>query len=587
MNATRFQSNSSCGAMPRRWRADVEEWRWGMLPGPIVALALAAGLCAAAEHAICGEIIFHNANIYTLNPDRPRAAALAVAGERIVRIGSRDEVLAGAAEGAKKIDLGGATVLPGLIDAHAHMAGLGSFALGRLDLSAARSFDEVVTAVEQRVRSAAPGEWILGGRWDHESWPDRKLPSHEALSAVSPDNPVWLTRVDGHAGLANAAAMRQAGVTRESASPAGGAILTDERGEATGVFVDNAMELIGRAAPARTDFEALVLSAQELCLAAGLTSVHDAGVSTAEIEVYRRLEADRRLKLRIYALVHGDQAVEHFARHGIHHGPRLTVRACKLYMDGAMGSRGAWLLAPYADRPTDEHGHEYCGLAVTDPSVVREIAEDAARRGYQVCTHAIGDRANREVLDVYEAVTREHGLTDHRFRIEHAQLLSPADIERFAKLGVIASMQPTHCTSDMRWVEDRVGAERARGAYAWAQLLRGGARIAAGSDFPVESHNPLLGFYAAVTRQDAEGRPAGGWRTEDRMTRDEALRAFTRDAAYAAFQEREKGALAPGMLADLTVVDRDMMTCDPRAILEAMVIRTVIGGETVYERNGG
>lgn len=582
-------------------------------------LLCAAGLtaCAIAAAPLCNAgfpsqaggpaTVFVDANIYTLDPDRPRAEALAIQDGRILAIGSRDEVLAGRGDDIETVALEGRTVLPGLIDAHCHMAGLGSFALGRLDLSATRSFDELLAAVAERAKAARPGEWILGGRWDHESWPDKRLPTHEKLSAITPNNPVWLTRVDGHAGLANAAAMSAANVSRETPHPEGGEIVRDARGEPTGLLVDNAMDRITpHIAGQVAGFADLVLKAQEICLSYGLTGVHDAGVSPAEATVYQRLAESGALKIRVYAMIHGAQAAEYFKTHGITVSPLVTVRAAKLYADGALGSRGAWLLAPYNDRPTDDAGRPYVGLAVTPPEEIRRMALDGLRRGYQVCTHAIGDRGNRETLDAYEAALASVaadvsagqpppqgadadaprraalGVVDHRFRIEHAQVLSPADIPRFSRLGVVASMQPTHCTSDMRWVVDRVGGERARGAYAWAALLRSGARIAAGSDFPVESANPMLGLHAAVTRQTVEGLPVGGWRPEQRLTREEALRACTLDAAYAAFQESELGSLSAGKLADFIVLDRDILTCDVSEIARARVLRTYVSGREVY-----
>jgi hypothetical protein len=529
------------------------------------------------------DAIYVNGNVYTLNHQRPRAEAIAVAGERIVAVGSNAEIRRLLQPETKLVDLQGRTVLPGLIDAHGHVAALGMFGLGRIDLSSAKSFDELVAVIAERVKEAKPGEWIVGGRWDHESWPDKKLPTHEKLSAVSPENPVWLTRVDGHAGLANAMAMRLAGIGRDSGAPSGGEILRGANHEPTGVFVDNAEALIGRhvTGPA-DDPEAVILKAQEMCVAAGLTGVHDAGISPRDVELYRGLAESGRLKMRVYAMISADAAVDWFEKHEPIISPRLTVRSCKLYMDGAMGSRGAWLLEPYADRQTDEKGQPYMGLAVSQPEFIRQIAEHALRHGYQVCTHAIGDHGNRAVLDAYALALSRKPTENHRFRIEHAQLLHPDDIPRFARLGVIPSMQPTHCTSDMRWVVRRVGAQRARGAYAWASLLRTGARIAAGSDFPVESHNPFLGLYAAVTRQDAQGEPAGGWLPGERMTREEALRGFTLDAAHAAFEEQQKGSLEPGKLADFIVIDRDVMTCEPREIIETRVLRTVIAGEIVY-----
>ncbi len=530
------------------------------------------------------EAIYVNANIYTVDAARPRAEAIAVSGGRILAVGSNAEVRAQIGPTTKTFDLGGRTLLPGLIDCHGHVANLGAFGLGRIDLSRVPDYQAAVAAVAQRAAETPKGQWILGGRWDHESWPGKELPTHQALSAATPDHPVWLRRVDGHAALANAKAMELAGITRETPDPPGGEIIRDGRGHATGVFVDNAMGLVQRVASGQ-DFtpEALILKAQEMCLAAGLVGVHDAGIAPAEVETYRALERDGRLKMRVYAMIRGFQAIRYFEEHPLYSGPRLTVKAAKVVIDGAMGSRGAWLLAPYADRPTNDHGDPYTGLAVTEPSVLEEIAEHALTRGYQVCTHAIGDRANREALDAYERAMKKLPRPDPRFRVEHAQLLALEDIPRFAAMGVIPSMQQTHCTSDMRWVDARVGPERARGAYAWASLLRTGARIAGGSDFPVESHNPFLGLHAAATRQNAQGQPLGGWHAEERMTREEALRSFTLDAAYASFEEGSRGSLTPGKQADFIVIDRDIMTCGPHQVLETRVLRTVIAGETVFE----
>jgi len=556
--------------------------RTGMAVAAFALLLLAPGWASAAPP----HSVYVNGNIHTADCARPRAEALAVTGDRIVAVGSSVELSRLAGPGTTTIDLGGQTVLPGLIDAHCHMAGLGSFGLGRSDLSDARSYEALVATVAEQVKKAKPGEWIRGGRWDHERWADRRLPAHAGLSAVSPDHPVWLTRVDGHAGLANAAALKLAGVTRDTPAPPGGEILKDERGEPTGVFVDNAMDLITKHLDrSGNDRAALILKAQEMCLAVGLTGVHDAGVTPAEVETYQKLAEGGQLKLRVYAMLAGRQAVEYFGAHGLLIGERLTVRAAKAYADGALGSRGAWLLAPYSDRPTDDSGKPYVGLAV-EPELIRTLAEDGLRRGYQVCTHAIGDRGNRETLAAYGAALRQTPCKDHRFRIEHAQVLALEDIPRFAELGVLPCMQPTHCTSDMRWVEARIGPQRAAGAYAWAKLRRTGLPIPGGSDFPVESHNPFLGLYAAMTREDTAGQPPGGWHPEERMTREEALRSFTRDAAYAAFEEEHKGSLQVGKLADFIVIDRDIMTCEAAEIPGTRVLLTVIGGEKVYEATG-
>jgi len=544
-------------------------------------MASAAG---AAGQVAPADSVYLGGNIYTMDAASPRAEALAIAGDRLVAVGSDEEIRRLVGEGTAVHNLGGRTVLPGLIDAHGHIGSLGLFGLGRLDLSTARSMDELVAKVSAAAKKAGAGAWVLGGRWDHESWPGKELPRHGGLSAATSDNPVWLRRVDGHAGLANAAAMRRAGVTRETVSPAGGEIIRDENGEPTGVFVDNAKGLIERVVDAPVpDAAALIDRAQQMCFEVGLTGVHDMGVSPADIEAYRGLAESGRLKLRVYALLSAPYAVAYFEDHDLLIGDRLTVRSAKLYADGAMGSRGAWLLEPYSDRPKGEDGAPYSGLALTDPARIEAVVKHALGRGYQVCTHAIGDRGNRETLDAYERALRQVPASDHRLRVEHAQLLSPADVGRFAGLEVVASMQPTHCTSDMRWVEARVGPQRAKGAYAWASLLRSGAVIAAGSDFPVESHNPFYGLHAAITREDAEGAPGGGWYPEQRMTREEALRAFTLGAAWAGFEEEKKGSLVSGKLADFVVVDRDVMVCEAGDVRGTKVLRTVVGGEVVFE----
>ncbi|GIK20495.1 MAG: amidohydrolase [Leptolyngbya sp. PLA2] len=548
-------------------------------------LAAVAVSCVASLADAQPRTVYLNANVHTMDPARPRAEAFVVESGRFVAVGSNADAIAAAGPEAERIDLREMTVLPGLIDAHGHMAGLGALGLGMLDLRLSRSYDEVVAIVAARARTTPPGEWIVGRGWDHESWPDKRLPTHDALSAAVPDHPVWLSRVDGHAGLANDAAMRLARIADDTADPPGGEIVRDAHGRATGILIDNAMPIV-RAAITGAGVgttEELLLKAQELCLAVGLTGVHDAGVGPDEIETYKCLDADGRLKMRIHAMVAAAYAPRYFEEQGIHEGPRLSVRAAKYYIDGAMGSRGAWLLDPYADRPVGPGGDAWHGLAVTQPEAIETAARHAIIHGYQLCTHAIGDRANRAVLDAYERALASSPSPDHRFRIEHAQLLHADDIPRFAALGVIPSMQPTHCTSDMRWVYARVGPERGRGAYAWASLLRTGARIAGGSDFPVESHNPFLGLHAAVTRQTAEGDPPGGWHTEQRMTGEEALRAFTLDAAYAAFWEEITGSIAPGKEADFIVIDRDALTCEPGEIPGTRVLRTVVAGETVFE----
>ncbi|MEZ6244229.1 MAG: amidohydrolase [Phycisphaerales bacterium] len=579
-----------------------------------IGLALAVlvlGVKAAPAQSV--RRVYLNAKIYTASDEAPTAEAMATENGRIVGIGSKRDVLPFIDEGVEIVDVSGRVILPGLIDAHAHMMGLGQLKVGVIDLAGTKSYEEVIDRVRARADAVPRGTWILGRGWDHELWPSGELPTHQLLSDAVPDHPVWLSRVDGHAALANAAAMKAAGIDDRTPSPEGGEILRGDDGRATGIFVDNAQPLIEGAVPphARGEDAELILAAQDMCLSAGLTGVHDMGVSPETVEVYKQLAADGRLKMRMYVLVPGQVAIEYFAQHGIYVSGRVTVRACKLYMDGALGSRGAWLLEPYADRPVDRDGDPYVGLNVVDPLFVDKVAKDANDHGYQVCTHAIGDRANRRVLDAYEfaqaiaipatsAAGESAGETtgpgagqplgsgllharNNRFRIEHAQLLDAADIPRFEDLGVLPSMQPTHCTTDMRWIEERIGRDRTVGAYAWRSLIDSGVPIASGSDFPVESHNPFLGIYAAVTRQDLEGAPAGGWHPEQRMTRAEALKSFTIWAAYAAFEEDEKGTLEVGKLADFVVIDRDIMTCEAGLIPDTKVLKTVIGGETVYE----
>ncbi len=556
-------------------------------------LALAAVLVPAlAAHA--QSQLYVNANIYTLDPDNPRAETMLVDNGLVTAIGSSEQVRTAMREQGvrvyEKFDLEGRTVIPGLIDAHGHMIGLGALGLGLLDLRAATSFDDVINIVRDRASRAPAGTWIIGRGWDNESWPDTDLPHHRLLSEAVPDHPVWLSRVDGHAGLANDRAMRAADISGSTPSPAGGEVLLDQLGEPTGVFVDAAMSLIGRHIPSGLtgSAEESILKAQEMCLAVGLTAVHDAGVSPEDIAVYRKLEAEGRLKIRIYAMLHGRDAPEYFETYGPYDNFKLSIYAAKTYMDGAMGSRGAWLLEPYTDRPTDPDGNPYTGLPAQTSADIEALAVHAFNHAYQLNTHAIGDRAVREVLDAYERALESTKdtrppQTIPRHRIEHAQLLHPDDIPRFAKLGVVASMQPTHATSDMRWVDARVGTDRAEGAYAWASLLKSGAHLALGSDFPVESHNPFLGIFAAVTRQNPDGIPAGGWHPEQRLTREEALRGFTIGAAYAAFWEDRAGTLVPGKLADFVVLDRDIMTCDAADIPGTKVLQTISAGEVLYK----
>ena len=528
-------------------------------------------------------VVLHNARIYTADPNQPTAEALAFAGGQVLAVGSGEEVLL-AFEGAERIDAGGRTVVPGFIDAHAHLMNLGASLL-QADLTGTVSKADVVERLQRFALSLPDSAWVLGRGWDQNDWPEQEFPTAADLDAAFPDRPVWIDRIDGHAAWANTAALRAAGIDPNATAPPdpeGGAILRDEQGRPTGVFIDNAEALVRGAVPATTDVQRQVQLERALEETArhGLTSVHEAGADLATIALYRAAADAGALPLRLYAMIGGPgPTLDYFCENGplVDYAGRLTVRSVKLYMDGALGSRGAALLEPYADDAANT------GLLLIPPERFETVVERSMECGLQVNTHAIGDRANRIVLDTYEQAIAETGGGPGRHRIEHAQVVvTPEDIERFAPLNVIASMQPTHATSDMPWAEDRVGPDRIRGAYAWRTFLDSGARLALGSDFPVEEVDPLLGFYAAVTRQDAEGQPEGGWYPDQRLTRAEALRGFTLDAAYAAFMEDEVGSLEPGKRADFVVLSRDIMTVPAPEILETEVVATFLDGAPIY-----
>ena len=543
-----------------------------------VITALAAGRVLVAQ----ADLVVLNARVYTADPTRPLAEALAVRDGRIAFVGSARGALALAGPRTQRLDAAGRTVIPGMVDAHAHLLGLGQ-ALRTVDLVGTRSFDEVVARVREQAARTPAGEWVRGRGWDQNDWPDTRFPTHEALSRAVPDHPVYLTRVDGHAAVVNAKALALAGVTAATPDPSGGRIIRDAAGAPTGVLVDSATNLVGRliAAPTRAELRARTLAAIGEANRWGLTGIHDAGVDLAGIAVYEELAREGHFDLRDYVMVRGDDStiaasVRRGPQQGLYDG-RLWLRAIKLVADGALGSRGAALLEPYADEPSHR------GLLLQEPDRIRRVAVQALRAGFQVNVHAIGDRANRLVLDAFEAALREVPVADHRFRVEHAQILHHDDIPRFAQLDVIPSMQGSHQSSDMYWVPNRIGWARALGTYAWRSLLESGVIIPNGSDFPVESVNPLISFHAFVTRQDAAGFPAGGWFPAQRTTREEALLSVTLWPAYAAFMEKDAGSLTAGKYADFVVLDRDIMTVAPEEILDATVVLTVLGGRVVYK----
>jgi len=550
-----------------------------------LALAALAPVMLAAQAP--ADLVLTDGRIYTVDNARPVVTALAVRGARIVFVGSDAEAKALASPSTRVIDLHGATVVPGIIDAHAHLLGLGHM-LQSANVAGSNSYQEVIARVRAHAKTVEPGAWILGRGWDQTRWASKEFPTHEQLSRAFPDNPVVLERIDGHAVLANAKAMELAHVTSTTAEPSGGRILKLASGSPSGVFVDNAAGLIDRAIPAATGEQtrSAIVAAIDECNRWGLTGIHDPGVDPKTVAIYEELAKAGKFNLRNYVMLSdpGEPTADVMLTNPyLRGGPRsalydghLWIRAIKLYADGALGSRGAALLAPYSDDPANS------GLLVSPPTHIEAWAEAALRRGFQVNVHAIGDRGNRIALDAFETALRRVPKADHRFRIEHAQVISPQDIPRFAKLGVIPSMQATHQTSDMRWAEARLGPERIRGAYAWRFLLNTGVVIPNGTDFPVEEVNPLLTFHAAVTRQDPANSPVGGWYPEQKMTREEALQSMTIWPAYAGFQESMLGSLTAGKYADFVVLDRDIMRVPDTEILSTRVISTWIGGKRVY-----
>ena len=548
----------------------------------LVATLLALFTAPLVAQPAAADLVVVNARIYTAEGARPVVEAMAVREGRIVFTGDAAGARALAGARTQVLDLGGRTVIPGMTDAHAHVAGLGS-SLQSVNLVGTRSYDEVIARVVERARTTPAGEWITGRGWDQNNWGDTRWPSHEALTSAVPNHPVLLTRVDGHAGLANAAAMRAANLTRATKDPAGGEILRNERGEPTGVLIDNAEGIVERVipAPSRAQVKESIKAAIAEMHRWGLTGVHDAGSSARVLEIYEELGRENALNIRLYAMIsdHAPTLDAWFKRGplvGAHNGT-LWVRSIKLYQDGALGSRGAALLEPYSDAPT-------IGLLVSAPTHIREVAGRALTAGFQVNTHAIGDRGNRLVLDAYESIFKERPTADHRWRVEHAQILHSDDIPRFAALGVIPSMQASHQTSDMYWAGVRLGETRLRGAYAWRSLIASGVIIPNGSDFPVERVDPLISFKASVARQDARNWPVGGWFPEQRMTREEALLSMTLWAAYAGFQEQDIGSITPGKRADFVVLNQDLMRVPADILQDTHVLSTWVGGRAVYER---
>ncbi len=522
--------------------------------------------------------------MWTGDPAKPWAEAVAVRDGAIAAVGTEAEVNRFRGPLTRAIDRPDLFGLPGLIDAHGHMESLGATG-EQLDLRGVASLEEVERRVKERAEATPPGSWITGRNWDQSLWPGAEFPTAAVLDRAAPGRPVWLRRVDGHAGWASSEALRLAKVDKNTKAPPSGQIIRDPDGNLTGVFIDGAMSLVGRAVPSpgKADVKRRLLAAQQIVLEHGLTSVHDAGISQTVADVYRELDREGKLVVRVYGMASlpsgGELAfVGRRPPDSLEHA-RFELRAVKLFIDGAMGSRGALLFEPYHDDPHNS------GLILIDPKLLEAITTAAVRNGWQVCTHAIGDKGNALVLDAYAAARKSvPEARDPRLRIEHAQVVRKQDVARFAALGVIASMQPSHASDDLRWADARLGPSRVDGAYAWRSFVEAGVTLAHGSDFPVEIVNPFWGIYAGITRQEADGKPKGGWHPEQKLSLAETLRGFTSGAAYAAFAEDRLGVLKPGYRADLTILDRDLFQADPAGVLASRVIMTVVDGAVAFER---
>jgi hypothetical protein len=537
--------------------------------------------------------------IYTVNTAQPIVEAVAVKDDKIIFAGKKSDVEKYKGDKTKLIELNEKVMTPGLIEGHAHILEVGYNEMN-LDLMNVKSYDEMVAKVKEAVRKARPGQWILGRGWHQDKWekkPEKLIKgfqTHDLLSEVSPENPVFLEHASGHTAIANSKAMQIAGVNvlskeapQKNMVEDGGEILKDELGNPTGIFSENAMTLISRHIPkkdAASDEQALGL-AFDACVRNGITSFHDAGAGRSNINLFKKFKKEDKLKVRMYVMLSGserDLIYEWYKK-----GPEidstnwLTIRSIKLYCDGALGSRGAWLLEPYADRP------DFSGMATLSLDTILKSSNDGLKHGFQICSHAIGDRANHEILNRYEQAFQANPgqSSDHRFRIEHAQHLHPDDIARFGKLGVIPAMQAIHMASDRPWAIDRLGEKRIReGAYMWQSLLRSGAHVVNGTDAPVEPINPIPSFYASVTRKTLKGQPEGGYEPEEKMSREQALKSYTLDAAYGAFEEKIKGSIEVGKLADFTIFSHDIMKVPEEQILKTEVAMTIVGGKVVYQK---
>ena len=568
----------------------------------VFSLLMFAAPILAASAGDDGDLLLVNGNVYTVNEKQPHAEAIAVKGDRIVFVGSNPE--AKQFHAARTIDLAGKTVLPGLTDSHCHIFGIGGRELS-LNLEGTNTLQDFLTAVSKRATKTEPGKWITGRGWIETFWKPAQFPTRQDLDKVAPENPVFLTRADGHASVANSAALNISKIERDTPNPFGGEILKDKAtGEPTGMLTDNAQGLVRKniPAPMATEREQALLTGIDREIKLGWCEIQNAGSRKDDIALIKEVYFDAKARIRFINCVYGPgEDAQNFLKEGAiidgfdHH---FTQRTIKVVFDGALGSRGAALLKPYSDAP------ETSGYLTEKPEELQPMFEEALRRGIQVETHAIGDRANRTILDLYEAAFKavppdQRKIQEPRWRVEHAQIVDPADLPRFAKLGVIPSMQPSHAISDLFFASKRLGMDRLAGAYAWQSFLKSGVIICGGSDAPVERGEPMIEFYAAVSRKPLPEKSAGlpaespsrtsflaktGWHPEQKVSREQALKMFTIWSAFASFEENDKGTIEPGKLADFTVLSADIMKIPEPEILKTQNEMTIIGGEVVYQR---
>jgi len=533
------------------------------------------------------DIIFKNGNIYTANDKAPRAQAIAVKADRIVFVGSNADAQKYVGQNTRVVDLKGNTVVPGFTDSHQHLSGVGQREM-TLNLEGTASLEDFLAKVKARIDQAKPGEWVTGRGWIETHWKPPVFPTRWDLDKIAPNNPVILGRADGHGAVANSAALKLAGVDKNTPDPFGGEISKDKQsGEPNGMLLDGAQGLVRQRVPrtSTADAERAVVLGVKRNIELGWTQIQDAGGSYADVEIFKKLYEAATIKLRIYKAVHGPgpsatRLLSEGATIGAY-GNRFTCRTIKVVSDGALGSRGAALLSPYSDAPDTK------GFLTVKAEELRPMLIDALRKGIQVETHAIGDYANRFVLDEYEAAFKavpagERKVAEPRWRIEHAQIVNPADIPRFAKLGIIPSMQPSHAIGDLFFAPSRLGMDRLAGSYAWETFIKSGIVVPGGSDAPVERGEPMIEFYAAVARKDQKGFSGEGWHPEEAVSREQALKMFTIWPAYAAFEEKLRGTIEAGKLADLTILSADIMKIPPADILKTRCVMTVINGEIVF-----